>query len=99
MTVLFLKTYEKARLWLAEHEEEAVGILAKAKKLDPEIVRKVLDNLEPMNAVITPEFVEAQQSTADFMLSQDAIKQKIDVTRVVDNSFIEQALKQAAAGK
>ncbi|MFD7521130.1 aliphatic sulfonate ABC transporter substrate-binding protein [Paenibacillus chitinolyticus] len=99
LTVLFLKTYEEARLWLTEHQEEAVGILAKAKKLDPEIVRKVLSNLEPLNAVITPEFVEAQQSTADFMLSQDAIKQKIDVTKVVDNSFIEQALKQAAAGK
>ncbi|MFE6795824.1 aliphatic sulfonate ABC transporter substrate-binding protein [Paenibacillus chitinolyticus] len=99
LTVLFLKTYEEARLWLTEHQEEAVGILAKAKKLDPEIVRKVLSNLEPLNAVITPEFVEAQQSTADFMLLQDAIKQKIDVTKVVDNSFIEQALKQAAAGK
>ncbi|MVO99462.1 aliphatic sulfonate ABC transporter substrate-binding protein [Paenibacillus sp. N10] len=94
LTVLFLKTYEESRLWMQEHRDEAAEILAKAKKLEPETVRKILENTEPMNAVISDEFIEAQQTTADFMYENEAIKQQIDVTKVVDNTFIKQALAQ-----
>lgn len=94
LVVEFLKVYEKAVKWQGENLEEAIELYAEAKKLDKEIVRQVLENNQAINLPITKEIIQAQQETADFQYSMEAIEQKIDTSKVVDNSYIKKALEE-----
>lgn len=91
--VRFLKVFNKAVTWQKEHKDEDVSLYAKIKNLDPSVVRNVLNNTEPLNEPINDDIVKAQQETADFQYQTKAIQKKIDVKDVVDNSFIQKALK------
>lgn len=85
--------FNKAVTWQKEHKDEDVSLYAKIKNLDPSVVRNVLNNTEPLNEPINDDIVKAQQETADFQYQTKAIQKKIDVKDVVDNSFIQKALK------
>jgi sulfonate transport system substrate-binding protein len=99
LVVHFLKVYEKARVWQNENFDETVEIFAKEKKIDPEIVKRVLENNPPLNIPITNEIIAEQQKTADFQYSLNVIKKKIDTGNVVNNSYIEKALKELEEGE
>lgn len=94
LVVLYLKVTEKITQWQLQKPDEAIELYSRLKKLDKEIVKQTLINSEPANLPISPEIIKAQQESADLLLSLDAIKQKIDVSKVVDNSYIEKALKE-----
>jgi sulfonate transport system substrate-binding protein len=91
---IYLKVNEQALRWQKEHPDDAVEVYAKAKKLDPAIIRQVIANTEPANLPITPEVIESQQKTADFLYQLNGIKKQIDVSQVVDNRYIEKILKE-----
>ncbi|WP_026678258.1 aliphatic sulfonate ABC transporter substrate-binding protein [Fictibacillus gelatini] len=92
--IRFLKVYEKARLWEEKHQSEAVSLYAKVKKVDQKIIKQVIKNNKALNIPISDGIVKAQQKTADFQYSLDAIKKKINTNEVVDNSYIKKALKE-----
>jgi sulfonate transport system substrate-binding protein len=94
LVVRFLKVYEKARLFEKENRTEAIELYANAKKIDKDIVGHILENNEALNLPITEEIIQAQQDTADFQYSLQAITKKIDASQVVDNSYIKQALQE-----
>ncbi|WP_028401242.1 aliphatic sulfonate ABC transporter substrate-binding protein [Ectobacillus panaciterrae] len=94
LVVRFLKVYEKARLFEKENRNDAIDLYANAKKIDKDIVRHILENNESLNLPITEDIIKAQQDTADFQYSLKAITKKIDTSKVVDNSYIKQALKE-----
>ncbi|RYM05556.1 aliphatic sulfonate ABC transporter substrate-binding protein [Sporolactobacillus sp. THM7-7] len=94
LTVTFLKVYEKARLWEKNHFDEAVAIYGKAKRLDQRVVASALRNNPSTNVPISDKVIESQQKTADFQYGLKIIHKKIDVRRVVDNQYIEKALKK-----
>lgn len=97
LTVLFLKVYEKARLFEKEQREEAVELYADARKIDKEVARRVIENNESLALPISEKIIESQQDTADFQYELKAITKKLDTSKVVDNSYIEQALKELKA--
>lgn len=94
LTVTFLKVYEQARLWQNKHFNEAVAIYAKAKNLDKRVVASALKSNPSINVPISEKIIHAQQKTADFQLSLKIINNKIDTGKVVDNQYIEKALKK-----
>ncbi|WP_428911422.1 aliphatic sulfonate ABC transporter substrate-binding protein [Niallia sp. Krafla_26] len=94
LAVLFLKVYEKARLYQNENREETIDIYAESRKIDKEVVRRVLENNEALNLPITDEIIKDQQETADFQHELEIIPKKIDTSDVVDNTYIEKALKE-----
>lgn len=94
LVVTFLKVYEKARLFEKEHFDEAVSIYAKAKRLDEAVVANALKNNPTINLPISDEIIASQQKTADFQYDLKFINKKIDVREVVDNQYIEKALKK-----
>lgn len=94
LVVEFLKVYERALRWQEDNLDEAIDLYAEAKKIDKEIVRKVMENNKALNRPISEEIIQAQQETADFQYSMEAIKQKIDTSKVIDNTYIEKALKE-----
>lgn len=94
LVVRFLKVYEKARVWQENNLEEAINIYASAKKIDAEIVKEVFNHDKPILVPITKDIVEEQQRTADFQYKLHSIKKKIKPAQVVDNSYVEKALKE-----
>ncbi|MFN2746785.1 aliphatic sulfonate ABC transporter substrate-binding protein [Bacillus sp. z60-18] len=96
--VRFLEVYDKAVKWQKSHKKEAVETYSKIKNIDKEVVENVLKNTEPLNEPISENIVKTQQETADFQYRLKAINKKIDVRKVVDNSFIEEAQKATSEG-
>lgn len=94
LVVRFLKVFEKAHLFEKENRNEAIQLYANAKKIDKDVISKVLENNESLNLPISDEIIKAQQDTADFQYSLKAITKKIDTSKVVDNSYIKQALQE-----
>jgi sulfonate transport system substrate-binding protein len=93
LAVVFLQVFNQSIQWEKEHQEESIDFFAALKKLDKKIVKQVVENDESTIEPITDQIVQNQQKTADFLYSLGGIKQKIDVSKVVDNSFVEKALK------
>ncbi|MFC5699652.1 aliphatic sulfonate ABC transporter substrate-binding protein [Cohnella faecalis] len=94
LVVAYLKAYERALQWENQNFDEAVKLLAGIKKLDEATVNISLKNNVPLNSPVSDEANKSQQKTADILLSLGEIKEQLDVTKVVDNSFITKALEE-----
>jgi len=91
---LYLKVTEKATRWQNENLEEAIDLYAELKDTDKEVIRQVLANSQPSNTPITEEIVEEQQKTTELLYELGGIKKTFDASEVVDNSYIENVLKE-----
>jgi sulfonate transport system substrate-binding protein len=91
---LYLKVTEKATRWQNENLEEAIDLYAELKDTDKEVIRQVLENSQPSNTPITDEIVEEQQKTTELLYDLGGIKKTFDASEVVDNSYIENVLKE-----
>lgn len=89
----FLKVYEKARVWQDANLDEAIKVYTSVKKIDAEIVKEVFNHDKPILVPVTKEIIAEQQKTADFQYKLGSIKKEIKTEKVVDNSFVEKALK------
>lgn len=88
-----MKVTEKATRWQNENLEEAIELYAELKDTDQEVIRQVLENSQPSNTPITEEVVEEQQKTTKLLYDLGGIKKTFDASEVVDNSDIENVLK------
>ncbi|MBM7691560.1 sulfonate transport system substrate-binding protein [Peribacillus deserti] len=91
---LYLKVTEKATRWQNENEDEAAELYARLKKTDKEVIISVLKNSKPDNMPIDNDLLQAQQETADLLYELKGLNEKLDVSKVVDNSYIEKVLKE-----
>ncbi|MDF2926707.1 MAG: sulfonate transporter substrate-binding protein [Paenibacillaceae bacterium] len=96
LVTAFLKVYEQARVWEGTHLEEANKLYAEQFQVNAAVIQELRKRAQPINLPISKEVIEQQQKTADFQFDQKTIRKKIDVSKVVDNTFIEQAIKDAA---
>ena len=94
LTVLFLKTYEEVRQHFVEDIDGVSKELAEAQKVDIEIIRTVLGNSEPILSPTTDDFAKAHQEQADFLHSVGGIDRELDTSKVIENKFVNEALKQ-----
>ncbi|WP_019391123.1 aliphatic sulfonate ABC transporter substrate-binding protein [Priestia filamentosa] len=90
----FMKVYDKTVKWQNAHNEEAVAIYAKTKNLDKKVVANVLKNTKQFNVPISKEIIKDQQNTADFQYEIGAINKEIDVSKVVDNTFVKKVREE-----
>lgn len=93
----FLKVYEQARVWETNNLDEAVKLYADKFQVDAAVIKTLRERSVPINLPISQEIIDQQQKTADFQFEQKTIRKQVDVSTVVNNSFIEQAIKDAAA--
>lgn len=75
-------------------KKEAIEIYADLKNTDKEVIARVLENSVPANTPISPEIVETQQESAALLLELGGLNKEINVSEVVDNSYIEKVLKE-----
>lgn len=92
-TELFLKTYEAARKEYVKNIDSISKELAATQGVDQEIIRKFNEKTNSILSPTTKEFRKAQQEQADFLYKEGVINKKIDISKVIDNSFVENALK------
>jgi sulfonate transport system substrate-binding protein len=92
-TELFLKTYEQARKEYVENIDSVSKELSEVQGIEQEIVYEVIEKSEPILSPTTKEFAEAQQQQADFLYSEGVINKEIDISKVINNTFVENVLK------
>ncbi|KEZ52524.1 aliphatic sulfonate ABC transporter substrate-binding protein [Metabacillus indicus] len=93
LTVLFLKTYEEVRKHFTENLDQTAKEIADAEKVDVEIISAVLKNTTQILSPATDEFKKAHQDQADFLYKAGGINKKLDTSEVIDNQYVEKALK------
>jgi sulfonate transport system substrate-binding protein len=91
LVVLFLKVYQQAIDWQNQHLDQAIDTYYQARKIDKSVIRTVIENSQAESRPVTPEVVASQQTTANFLYKMGEIKQRVDVSKVVDNSYIAKA--------
>ncbi|QGQ45886.1 aliphatic sulfonate ABC transporter substrate-binding protein [Metabacillus sediminilitoris] len=92
-TELFLKAYEDARKEYDENIETISKELAEVQGVDEKIILEVNEKTESILSPTTDEFAKAQQEQADFLYEEGVIDKKIDISKVIDNTFVDNALK------
>lgn len=97
LVVLYLQVYQKALDWQNEHMSQAVQLYAQSTHLSPSVVKQMIINSDEENVPISNAIIQEQQQTADFLYSQKALAAKINVSTVVDNSYIDKALKEKSS--
>lgn len=95
LVATYLEVYQKATKWMKENPKEAVQFFADLKGIDPATVEEILKNTPYELQVINDKVIASQQSAADLFVEQGVFSNKIDVTKVVDNQFVEKLLKGA----
>jgi sulfonate transport system substrate-binding protein len=93
LTAAYLKVYQKTVDWVNKNKDEAAKILAEEKKMDLELVKTLVNYTNYINTPITNDVQAAMQSTADILLEAGTIKNKVDISKAFNNSYIEKALK------
>lgn len=76
--------YQKANF------EESIQISAEISKQDPAILKLLANNLQAQNTAISQEIVTELQASADTLLDLKFLKSKVDVSSVIDSSYLEQ---------
>lgn len=93
LTAIYLKAYGIAAAWVKDNIDEAAEILAKERKMEFELVKKLITNREFLNSPVTPEIEAAIQSTADILLEAGTITEQLDASKTYDNQFLEASRK------
>lgn len=92
LTIQFLKTYEEVRKHFVENIEDVSKEIAESEQVDVEIIQSVLENTTSILSPTTEEFAKAHQEQADFLYSVGGIDKQLDIEKVIENKFVEQAL-------
>jgi sulfonate transport system substrate-binding protein len=93
LVTLYLKTFEKTRLWEASNQDEAYQRYADERKIPLELVKGMQTRSTMINIPVSDETIAEQQLTADFQFGLGTIRKQIKVADVFDNQYIEAALK------
>ncbi|MFX3635773.1 MAG: aliphatic sulfonate ABC transporter substrate-binding protein [Candidatus Pristimantibacillus sp.] len=93
LVILYLKVFEKTRLWEEQNQEDALKRYAEERKVPVEVIKGTWDRGRTINTPVSDEIIAEQQKTADFQFSIKNIRKEIDVSKVFDNQYIEAALK------
>ncbi|MGF7046775.1 sulfonate transport system substrate-binding protein [Paenibacillus sp. DS2015] len=85
----YLRVVQKAVDYEKANYDEALKTYAELKKQDVALVKVLADNYGSQNEVIPDDVVTELQASADLLLELGFLKEKIDVSKIVDNSFIQ----------
>ncbi|GLC87635.1 aliphatic sulfonate ABC transporter substrate-binding protein [Lysinibacillus piscis] len=93
LVVTYLKTLNELLAWESANEKEAVERYAKERNLPVALIEETRKRASQINIPVKDEIIQEHQKTADFQYEIGTIRQKIDVTKVFDNRYIEKALQ------
>ncbi|GLX70244.1 aliphatic sulfonate ABC transporter substrate-binding protein [Paenibacillus glycanilyticus] len=89
LVTAFLKVYKQAIDWQNANTDEAVKIYSDLKKIDAGVVKALLASSAPSLRAYTQEELDAQQKSAELLLGNGFIKNKISFQDHVVTSYLE----------
>ncbi|MFC3747670.1 aliphatic sulfonate ABC transporter substrate-binding protein [Paenibacillus sp. GCM10012306] len=93
LVTLYLKVFEKTRLWEEQNLDEALNRYATERKVPVEVIKGTQVRSKIINIPVSDEIIAEQQKTADFQYEIGNIRKKINVSEVFDNQYLKEALK------
>ncbi|OPH59983.1 hypothetical protein BC351_18865 [Paenibacillus ferrarius] len=99
LVTAYLKVLEKTLQWQNQNFDEAVKIYSEGTKLNADVVKSVIKNVSFATLPVSDDFVKGQQELAQFLLNEKAINKLVDPSKVVDNTYIKQALEDIKNNK
>ncbi|OBZ15010.1 sulfonate ABC transporter substrate-binding protein [Bacillus sp. FJAT-27264] len=93
LVTLYLKVFEKTRLWEEQNLDEALNRYATERKVPVEVIKGTQVRSKIINIPVSDEIIAEQQKTADFQYEIGNIRKKINVSEVFDNQYVKEALK------
>ncbi|MGG3890623.1 aliphatic sulfonate ABC transporter substrate-binding protein [Metabacillus fastidiosus] len=99
LVTAYLKVLEKTLTWQNENLDEAVKVYSESTKLNENVVESVIKNVSFATLPVSDKYVKAQQELAKFLFNEKAVNKIVDPSEVVDNTFINEALKDAKSDK
>lgn len=94
LVTLYLKIVEKSRLWEDDNLAEAQDRYAAEYKIPLAVVQGMRERSLMINIPVSDEIAAELQKTADFQYEEKTIRKQIKVSDIIDNQYIEAALKQ-----
>ncbi|MFD2330998.1 aliphatic sulfonate ABC transporter substrate-binding protein [Cohnella sp. GCM10020058] len=94
LVTLYLKVLEQARLWEDGNKDEAYDRYAKERSIPVDVVKGIQARSTFINIPVSDAVAAEQQKTADFQFELGTIRKQVKVADVIDNTYIEEALKQ-----
>lgn len=92
IVTVFLKELDRIIRWSTENPEETAAFFAEKKRVDAELIGLLLNKSHYSVEAIGDDYVKSQQETADLLYETGGIRKKIDVSEVVENRFVEEAI-------
>ncbi|NQX61275.1 aliphatic sulfonate ABC transporter substrate-binding protein [Paenibacillus qinlingensis] len=99
LVTLYLKVLEKTRLWENDNKDEALKRYAAERKVPVEVIKGTFERSTMINIATSKEIAAELQKTADFQFGIKSIRKQIQVADIIDNQYVEKALKQIADEK
>ena len=94
-----LVAYERARNWILQNPEAAIGLLAEEARLTPAVARLQLQRTDFSHPLIGKEHIDALQAAAPILVEESLVKPGTDVGRaiadLVDPQFARAVVKAA----
>lgn len=91
---LYLKALDEAVAWQTQNQNEAVDLYAQVLKLDKAIVANIVKNTDFRNDPVSDDYIKEHQKTADTLYDLGGVKNKVEVAKVIDNTFITRAKQE-----
>ncbi|MDN4069590.1 aliphatic sulfonate ABC transporter substrate-binding protein [Paenibacillus vini] len=93
LVTIFLKELDKIITWSSEHPEETAKFFTEKKKVDADLIQLLLSKSSYSVEPVSEDYIKAQQETADLLFETGGIRKQIDVSKVVENRFVEEAFQ------
>ncbi|MNZ29455.1 putative aliphatic sulfonates-binding protein precursor [compost metagenome] len=87
----YLRVIQRSVDYEKTNYEEAVKEYAALKGQDVELIKSLADNYGAQNELIPNEVVADFQKSADLLVDLRYLKEKYDVSKLIDNSYIQNA--------
>lgn len=99
LTETYLQVLEKATAWQKAHPSQAIALYSQILNVPKSVIAHDLVDAPPVVQPVTNDIIQQQQSIANFLYSQHVITTKVDVSKVVDNTFVNATLKNNSKSK
>lgn len=94
LVTLYLKVTNKALAWEKDNRSEATERYAAERNIPAAVIEGTFERAQMINISISDAVVEELQKTADFQFKIKNLRKEVEVSKIIDNQYIEAALKE-----
>lgn len=98
-----LNVYERARLWILAHPDEAIAIVAEASKQSEPVIRQQFTRANFTKAIPDEQHLGTLKATAPLLLQEEIVRKGTDLDKyigeLVDDRFARVAVETQAKAK